>query len=122
MCFIEPEAAGLFRRQFLGAGAAGAALAAANLMLPGLAPGRGGGGEGRRAGRERGALQVVGTNGWEILPTHWDNFEKPFTEPAQDLRAVFGDPGNLDLWVKEAKRVSPKSKVVVLKFFESYAP
>ena len=63
-----------------------------------------------------------GTNGWEILPTHWDNFEKPFTEPAQDLRAVFGDPGNLDLRVKEAKRVSPKSKVVVLKFFESYAP
>jgi hypothetical protein len=57
-----------------------------------------------------------------ILPTHWDNFEKPFSEPAQDLRSVFGDPGNLDLWVKEARRVSPKSKLVVLKFFESYAP
>jgi len=57
-----------------------------------------------------------------ILPTHWDNFEKPFSEPVQDLRSVFGDPGNLDLWVKEARRVSPKSKVVVLKFFETYAP
>jgi L-ascorbate metabolism protein UlaG (beta-lactamase superfamily) len=57
-----------------------------------------------------------------ILPTHWDNFEKPFSEPPQDLRSVFGDPGNLDLWVKEARGVSPKSKVVVLKFFESYAP
>jgi L-ascorbate metabolism protein UlaG (beta-lactamase superfamily) len=56
-----------------------------------------------------------------ILPTHWDNFEKPFSEPPQDLRSVFGDPGNLDLWVKEARQVSPKSKVVVLKFFQSYA-
>jgi L-ascorbate metabolism protein UlaG (beta-lactamase superfamily) len=57
-----------------------------------------------------------------ILPTHWDNFEKPFSEPPQDLRSIFGDPANLDLWVKEAKRVSPKSKIVVLKFFESFAP
>jgi L-ascorbate metabolism protein UlaG (beta-lactamase superfamily) len=57
-----------------------------------------------------------------ILPTHWDNFEKPFSEPPQDLRSVFGDPGNVDIWVKEARRVSPKSKVVMLKFFESYAP
>lgn len=57
-----------------------------------------------------------------ILPTHWDNFEKPFSEPPQDLRSVFGDPGNVDLWVAEAKRVAPKSKVMMLKFFESYAP
>jgi L-ascorbate metabolism protein UlaG (beta-lactamase superfamily) len=57
-----------------------------------------------------------------ILPTHWDNFEKPYSEPPQDLRAIFGDPANLDLWVKEAKQISPKSKIVVLKFFESYAP
>lgn len=56
-----------------------------------------------------------------ILPTHWDNFERPFSETPQDLRSLFGDPGNLDLWVKEARQVSPKSKVVVLKFFESYA-
>lgn len=57
-----------------------------------------------------------------ILPTHWDNFEKPYSEPPQDTRAVFGDSGNLDLWVKETRQVSPKSKVVVLKFFESFAP
>jgi L-ascorbate metabolism protein UlaG (beta-lactamase superfamily) len=57
-----------------------------------------------------------------ILPTHWDNFEKPFSEPPQDLRSIFGDPGNLDVWVKEVSRSSPKSKVVVLKFFESFAP
>ncbi len=56
-----------------------------------------------------------------VLPTHWDNFDKPFSEPPQDGRARFGDNGNLDLWVKDAKRVSPKSKIVVLKFFESYA-
>ncbi len=52
----------------------------------------------------------------------WDNFEKPFSEGPQDLRSVFGDPANLDLWVKDAQQVSPKSKVVVMKFFESYAP
>jgi L-ascorbate metabolism protein UlaG (beta-lactamase superfamily) len=57
-----------------------------------------------------------------ILPTHWDNFEKPFSEPPQDLRDVFGAPGNLDLWVQGAKQVSPKSDIVVLKFFDSYAP
>lgn len=57
-----------------------------------------------------------------ILPTHWDHFEKPYSEPPQDLRAVFGDPANLDLWVKEAKQLSPKSQIVVLKFFESFAP
>ena len=56
-----------------------------------------------------------------ILPTHWDNFEKPYSEGPQDLRAIFGDPANLDLWVKEAKQVSPKSKIVVMKFFEAYA-
>jgi L-ascorbate metabolism protein UlaG (beta-lactamase superfamily) len=38
-----------------------------------------------------------------------------------DLRAIFGDPANLNLWVKEARQVSPKSKIVVLKVFESYA-
>lgn len=56
-----------------------------------------------------------------ILPTHWDNFEKPYSEGPQDLRAIFGDPANLDLWVKEAKQASPKSKIVVMKFFEAYA-
>ena len=38
-----------------------------------------------------------------------------------DVRDIFGDPGNLDQGVKEIKRISPKSKVVVLKFFDSYA-
>ena len=27
-----------------------------------------------------------------------------------------------DLWVKEAKQLSPKSKVVTLQYFESFAP
>lgn len=56
-----------------------------------------------------------------ILPTHWDNFERPYADGPQDLRNVFGDAGNLDLFVKDVKRISPKSKVVVMKFFESYA-
>jgi L-ascorbate metabolism protein UlaG (beta-lactamase superfamily) len=57
-----------------------------------------------------------------LLPTHWDNFEKPLTEPPQDLRDLFGNPANLDLWVKEVKGLSPKSRVVTLKYFESFAP
>jgi L-ascorbate metabolism protein UlaG (beta-lactamase superfamily) len=57
-----------------------------------------------------------------LLPTHWDNFERPFTEAPRDLRDIFGDPANLDVWVKEVQKVSPKSKVVTLKYFESFAP
>ena len=57
-----------------------------------------------------------------VLPTHWDNFEKPLTEPPQDLRDLFGDPANLDLWVKEVKKIAPKSRIVTMKYFESFAP
>ena len=57
-----------------------------------------------------------------VLPTHWDNFEKPFTDPPQDLRDVFGDNGNTDLWVQQVKDVSPASQIVMLDFFQSYAP
>ncbi|PYM79405.1 MAG: MBL fold metallo-hydrolase, partial [Candidatus Rokuibacteriota bacterium] len=57
-----------------------------------------------------------------ILPTHWDNWERPLTEPPQDPRAVLGDDGNLDVFVREVKEVSPESQVVVLKYFETFAP
>ncbi len=57
-----------------------------------------------------------------ILPTHWDNFEKPLSEPPLDLRNIFGAPANMDLAVQEIKQVSPKSRVVMLKYFESFAP
>jgi len=57
-----------------------------------------------------------------ILPTHWDNWERPLTEPPQDPRAVLGDDGNLDVFVKEVKQASPESRVIVLKYFESFAP
>jgi len=57
-----------------------------------------------------------------VLPTHWDNFEAPLTQPPQDLRGIYGDPANLDLWVKEAKSIAPKSTIVTLKYFGSYAP
>jgi L-ascorbate metabolism protein UlaG (beta-lactamase superfamily) len=56
-----------------------------------------------------------------ILPTHWENFDLPLSTPPEDARARFGDNANLDHWVKDVKRLSPKSKVVVLKYFESYA-
>jgi L-ascorbate metabolism protein UlaG (beta-lactamase superfamily) len=57
-----------------------------------------------------------------LLPTHWDNFEAPYNEPPRDLRDTFGDPANLDLWVKDVQKLSPKSKVVTMKYFESFAP
>ncbi|MBV9324795.1 MAG: MBL fold metallo-hydrolase [Chloroflexi bacterium] len=47
-----------------------------------------------------------------ILPTHWDNWEKPLTEPAV---------GNVDPWVAEVKQLSPNSKVFVLDHLQSYA-
>jgi L-ascorbate metabolism protein UlaG (beta-lactamase superfamily) len=57
-----------------------------------------------------------------VLPTHWDNWERPLTEPPQDPRSVLGDDGNLDVFVREVKEASPKTQVVVLKYFESFAP
>jgi hypothetical protein len=39
-----------------------------------------------------------------------------------DLRDVFGDKGNTDLWVQQVKQVSPASQIVMLDFFQSYAP
>ena len=57
-----------------------------------------------------------------ILPTHWDHFEAPLSEPPRDLRSIYGDVANLDLWVKEAKTQSPKTRIVTMKYFESFAP
>lgn len=57
-----------------------------------------------------------------ILPTHWDDFSKPFSEAPRDLRNLFGDAGNMDLWVEQAKQVSPESRIVVMNFFKSFAP
>jgi L-ascorbate metabolism protein UlaG (beta-lactamase superfamily) len=56
-----------------------------------------------------------------VLPTHWDNFEAPLSEEPRDLRSVYGDPANLDLWVKQAKTLAPKTRILTLKYFESYA-
>lgn len=57
-----------------------------------------------------------------VLPTHWDNFERPFSEPPRDLRQEFGNDGSLDLWVEDVRKASPETKVTVLKFFDSFAP
>jgi L-ascorbate metabolism protein UlaG (beta-lactamase superfamily) len=57
-----------------------------------------------------------------LLPTHWDNFERPYEEGPQDLRDVLGEPGALDTFVRELKRASPRSRVVVLDFFETFEP
>jgi L-ascorbate metabolism protein UlaG (beta-lactamase superfamily) len=55
-----------------------------------------------------------------LLPTHWDNFERPYEDGATDLSDILGEPGALDTFVAELKRVSPASRVVVLDFFETF--
>jgi L-ascorbate metabolism protein UlaG (beta-lactamase superfamily) len=55
-----------------------------------------------------------------LLPTHWDNFERPYEDGPQDLRDVLGEPGALDTFVRELKQASPRSRVVVLDFFETF--
>jgi len=55
-----------------------------------------------------------------LLPTHWDNFERPYEDGPQDLRDVVGEQGALDTFVQELKRSSPRSRIVVLDFFETF--
>jgi len=55
-----------------------------------------------------------------LLPTHWDNFERPYDDGPQDLRDILGEQGALDTFVRELKRSSPRSRVVVLDFFETF--
>ncbi|MGI8552768.1 MAG: MBL fold metallo-hydrolase [Dehalococcoidia bacterium] len=57
-----------------------------------------------------------------VMPTHWDNWEKPLDQPAQDLRDILGPDGNLDLFVQEVQQLSPQSQVTVLDYLQSYAP
>ena len=55
-----------------------------------------------------------------LLPTHWDNFERPYEDGAHDVSDVIGEPGALDTFVRELKASSPRSRVVVLDFFETF--
>lgn len=55
-----------------------------------------------------------------LLPTHWDNFERPYDDGPQDLRDIVGEQGALDTFVRDLKRSSPRSRVVVLDFFETF--
>jgi L-ascorbate metabolism protein UlaG (beta-lactamase superfamily) len=55
-----------------------------------------------------------------LLPTHWDNFERPYEDGPHDVRDILGEPGSLDTFVRELKRSSPRSRVVVLDFFEPF--
>jgi L-ascorbate metabolism protein UlaG (beta-lactamase superfamily) len=66
-------------------------------------------------------LHAIGRPRW-ILPTHWDNFERPFSDGPHDLSDVFGQAGSLDFWIQQARAASPRSRFVVLDFFESFAP
>jgi L-ascorbate metabolism protein UlaG (beta-lactamase superfamily) len=55
-----------------------------------------------------------------LLPTHWDNFERPYEDGPHDVSDILGEPGSLDHFVRELKRSSPRSRVVVLDFFEAF--
>jgi L-ascorbate metabolism protein UlaG (beta-lactamase superfamily) len=55
-----------------------------------------------------------------LLPSHWDNFERPYEDGPHDLSEVVGEQGRLDTFVGELKRASPRSRVVVLDFFETF--
>lgn len=57
-----------------------------------------------------------------VLPTHWDNWEKPLDEPAVDLRDVIGDAGNVDKFLAEVKQASPTTQTAVVDHLQSYAP
>lgn len=57
-----------------------------------------------------------------VLPTHWDNFERPFEEGPKDLSDVFGQAGSLGAFVNEVRATSPRTCVVVFnQFFQSFA-
>jgi L-ascorbate metabolism protein UlaG (beta-lactamase superfamily) len=55
-----------------------------------------------------------------LLPTHWENFERPYSDGPQDLSDVLGESGSLDAFVRELKKASPRSRVVVLDFFQPF--
>ena len=55
-----------------------------------------------------------------LLPSHWDNFERPYEDGPHDVRDIVGERGSLDGFVRELKRASPRSRVVVLDFFETF--
>jgi hypothetical protein len=52
-----------------------------------------------------------------ILPTHWDNWEKPLMEAPVEA------PGfKMDDFVSQVRQLSPQSQVIVPKFLETFAP
>jgi L-ascorbate metabolism protein UlaG (beta-lactamase superfamily) len=57
-----------------------------------------------------------------VLPTHWDNWERPLSDPPQDARHRLGDAGNIDIFVNEVKQTSPKTRVVTMNFVQPFAP
>jgi L-ascorbate metabolism protein UlaG (beta-lactamase superfamily) len=57
-----------------------------------------------------------------VLPTHWDNWERPLSDPPQDARQRLGDAGNIDVFVNEVKQASPKTRVVTMDFVQAFAP
>jgi hypothetical protein len=67
--------------------------------------------------------QITLADGFRIFLQSTANFiERPFSDGPHDLSDVFGQSGSLDFWIGQAKKVSPRSRFVVLDFFESFAP
>ena len=47
-----------------------------------------------------------------VIPTHWDSFTIPYNAPQDDQLK------QLESFKKEIKRVSPKTKIIVPKYFQ----
>jgi len=45
-----------------------------------------------------------------VLPTHWDNWERPMTQQPEDGRARLGNDGNLDIFVNELRGVTEEPR------------
>lgn len=57
-----------------------------------------------------------------VLPTHWDNWEKPLDQPAVDMRDILGDDGNVDKFMAAVQQVSPSTQTVAVDHLQSFAP
>ena len=57
-----------------------------------------------------------------VLPTHWDNWEKPLDQPAVDMRDILGDDGNVDKFMAAVQQVSPATQTVLVDHLQSFAP
>jgi L-ascorbate metabolism protein UlaG (beta-lactamase superfamily) len=57
-----------------------------------------------------------------VLPTHWDNWEKPLDQPAVDMHDILGDDGDVNKFMAAVQQVSPATQTVLVDHLQSFAP